>query len=323
MSEPLLRRKAIRGAAKAALLILVAWLAWKYVDFRALGRSLVAVSPGSLFLMIAVVTADRFAMAYKWRFIGDALGLGFRYLDCLKAYYASTLVNFLVPTSLGGDLYRGVRLAGEGHPAAPVFATIVMEKVVNSVASLLWAWAGWIYLGSALSPAVRNGVGVALVLATAIGGTAMLCSALPALHHWIVRRLRWFGLEATVDALDRAFEAYRQFAGAKGRVVAATALGTVENLWDYGLYVLAGIALGIDVPWDVFLAVVVVNHIVRKLALYLNSWSVVEAVTVAAFGLAGVAPHEAVAIAVLRHAVSVVSTLPGALILVKGRKRKG
>jgi glycosyltransferase 2 family protein len=316
-------RRALRIFWKAALLLLTAFLAWKYVDFRQLGRTLGSVSPAALLLLVAIVTIDRWMMAYKWHFIGESLGIRLNFLECVKAYYTATMVGFVMPTSLGGDLTRALRLTRDGQPKAPVFATIVMEKVVNTAASIAWAWIGFFYLGNDLVPVARRLVLLNLGAVSVAGAAALAFSVSPGLHGWIAPRLQKHHMVRLVGVLDRTFTAYRGFAHRKGRLALAVLLGFLENTWDYALYVVAGVALHVHTDWGPFLAVVVLNHLVRKLALYLNSWSVVEAATVAAFGFIGVAPHQALAISLLRHAVNVISTLPGVLIFVRDRRNPG
>jgi hypothetical protein len=178
-------------------------------------------------------------------------------------------------------------------------------------------------LGNDLVPVARRLILLNLGAVSLAGGAALAFSVSPGLHGWIAPRLQKHHMVRLVGVLDRTFTAYRGFAHRKGRLAVAVLLGFLENTWDYALYVLAGVALHVQTDWGPFLAVVVLNHLVRKLALYLNSWSVVEAATVTAFGFIGVAPHQALAISLLRHAVNVISTLPGVLIFVRDRRNPG
>ena len=299
-------------------------LAWRYVDFHAFAHSIASIRPWQILVVIAVVTVDRFVTGYKWHYIGESLGVRLPYWECVKTYYASTVLGYVMPTSVAADAYRGLRMAAPDQPKGPVFATIILEKVIITVASLLWAWVGFAVLARDLSPMARRWVFVNFALLTAVAAVATAVSVQPTAHARAVAFLRRLGLNALVDRLDRAFEAYAGFAHRRGRLLIAIGLGVFENLWDYAAYFLAGLFLSVPASPAMFFAVIVMNHVVRKLAMYAHSWSVAEAITVAAYGLVGIPPHEALAISLLRTAISAVAVLPGALILFRsGTKRSG
>jgi glycosyltransferase 2 family protein len=316
------RASPLRRLWQAAAILVVVYLAWRFVDFRQVGRSLSQVSLGSVLILMVIVTMDRFLMAFKWKFIAHSLDVRLRMSDCLKAYYTATIVNFIIPSSLGGDLNRALRVSRGGQPMGPVFATIVMEKVVKTITSVACAWIAFAYLPGDLPPVTLRLIGICLGALTIGVGVAVSLSVSPRLHGMIGRPLRKYRLTRIVNALDKTFDAYRGFARKKLRFVQALLIGIVETAMDYSLYAIAAVALNVPVSWAPFLAVVVLNNLLRKLALYLNSWSVLEAAHVAMFGLVGISPAQAVAISLLRHAAIVVSTMPGVAIFLQDQRRK-
>ena len=64
----------------------------------------------------------------------------------MRAYYGASFLSYCLPTSLGGELYRGLRLSQLTGRKADVWASMLVEKLVGVSATVLLAWAGLGYL---------------------------------------------------------------------------------------------------------------------------------------------------------------------------------
>jgi uncharacterized protein (TIRG00374 family) len=82
-------------------------------------------------LVLALLTCDRVLMALKWRLL---LGIGGAHLPALsviRIYYQGWLVGSVLPSHLGGDILRAHLVAHRTGVIHPVFASVVMEKVIG------------------------------------------------------------------------------------------------------------------------------------------------------------------------------------------------
>src|SRR5262249_23073003 len=84
------------------------------------------------------ITAVQFVlMALRWWFLARRLGLPLSYPRALREYYASTLLNNVVP--FGGDAFRAVRHAdvarsSRERPFGPVVSAILLERTSGQLA---------------------------------------------------------------------------------------------------------------------------------------------------------------------------------------------
>jgi hypothetical protein len=296
------------------------WLAWKRVDFDHLGAALTAITPLAALALLAFATADRFVMAVKWRHLATAIGLRLRAGEFVSAYYASSFLSYFLPTTLGGEIYRGYRIARRTGDPARVTASMVAEKMVGVLATIVLAWAGLAFLVlMGVAPESASVFGVLFLLSVAVFLGFSFSMSERAHAPFLKLSQRWPKVAGPLTKLSVAYASYSK----KRSVLAGNfALALFENALQ--LAVLTGAAIALDIPIRplAFLAIAAVSQFLMRLSMVFDGWGISEAVRIVTYGLIGVTATDAFAVAIVGHSTVAIASLPGALVFFRDPARK-
>jgi acetyltransferase-like isoleucine patch superfamily enzyme/uncharacterized membrane protein YbhN (UPF0104 family) len=288
-------------------------LAVHQVDFRELRGNVAAVSASWFAGLWIVAVFARFLMAVKWRHLCTALDIRAPLREWVAAYFAASFLGYFLPTSLGGDVYRGWRLTRATSNGPAVVASLVMEKLIGVVAVIAFAWAGLVHLVTSGTAPQSRAVFLALGGVTAAALLASLVSLAPPIH----RLLGSFGPVAKLSA------SYARFASRGGILLANLGLSVVEAAARVAVTVGAARAMGMEAPLATLCAIVAVGEFVRRCTMVLDGWGLSESIRIVTYGLVGISGGDALSIGVVSHAAMALSGLPGAFAFFRDPARAG
>jgi len=294
-----------RGPALKVLVsgVLVAVLARRYAgdpDFRG---TLAALDWRAFLEAEAILAAGLVLSAARWKILLRAAGVPLPFRSAVRLYFVSFFFNFLLPTSVGGDVVRAVGARRSG--ALPVIAgTILVERFLGFGCLLA------IGLGASLVvPSLAMARGVLLVAAGVflVGGLVLALAPLPAARSG-------GGMAKVLRGLRSTAMEFRSF----GFHPAALAGATVLSLaWQGALVaanaLLAG-GLGDVAPLRILLAVIPVVQAVAMIPVSFGGLGLREMGYEVFFGAAGLDPAHGVALAACFLGVSVALALKGGLV---------
>jgi len=214
-----------RGRLGLALRVLVAalalWLLSRAVPVAEVARLVGALSPALLMGLFALSGVPIVVAAQRWRRLlaaqGTRLGLGWALRESLVGLGVGTLL----PTSVGSDVVRAVRLA-RAMPASHATASVVVDRLAGLAAL---AMASCATLSLAPVPGIAKAVGVGLAVVGVVAWLALprFVAALAS----VVRRPAWAhsAADKLAHGVRGALSAPRQRVEALGWSLAAHASG--------------------------------------------------------------------------------------------------
>lgn len=290
-------------------------------------RGLLAVSPAAILGALLLTAAATCAAAWRWRTVSSELGLPMTWPAAVAAYYRSQFINTVLPGGVLGDVHRAYRqgsrradlpmaaravaterVAGQVVQAAVTVGVLAAFGLVSSMAEGMpgewapaqwapaqwapaeWAPAGWVTAGAA-------GLLAALVVAGLIvvrvnGRARRLVQRELSLLRTVFRRPR--------SALSIA---------AASLVVVAAHVGT---------FVVACLAVGIQVSALELIGLALLALAAASLPLNVGGWGPREAASAAAFGAIGLGAGAGLAASTAFGVLTFVAVLPGAVVLIAG-----
>ena len=318
MPEPSTRRPTpiVRRILHVVVLGAVLALALAFVDFSNVWRMLLSVRPPYLILMLLLATASRLLMSWKWFLLLEATGVEVPFSSTVKAYYQSSVISYIPFLVLGADLFRIHEVSKEKGEAPAVIASVVMERAQGLISAFLLGTVGLFITVSVHSSEQATLLGVVSVGGLIASVLLLAISLRDGVHRHGLRLLeKWMP-----DRLRRGFERFSQaFRSMKGQhlVLAKTiALAILEHLVQFLVLFVAGRAIGVVQPAVLFLAAISLAMVARRLAIYLEGWSLAHAVSVFLFSVLGIGVDQALALSLLGDAVSAAASLPGVVLLV-------
>ena len=223
-------------------------------DLRVFTRQILAARSEFVLLAFVGYLASQALSAYKWRLLAVPLGFD-QPLRAFTLYYlAGMYLNLFAPSTVVGDLGRGVLLAGNGGGIGPALQSVLADRV-SGLVMLLWVSAtGFMLFGPTVLPAALC-YGTIAAAFLSVAGWWVLPRVIGRLFSpW--HRLRWL--------VEQFLLPYQTETGVLGR---ACGLAFVCHLCQLGLQVLLAHALGLAVPVWYLLLFIPLVHILSALPL--------------------------------------------------------
>jgi uncharacterized protein (TIRG00374 family) len=320
-TNPAIRRV---GRTVVALCILI-WLATSVGIDRILDQ-LAHVSVPLLLAATALLALDGVAKARNWQqlliaSIGD-VELPFRRV--LRWHFAGGFIGAIVPSSAGTDACRvllGIR--GLGGHAAPCAASIL---IVNCL--------GW-FTGSALGligavllvyqdamPRLLQTVTLLFLVTMVV--LPVVYGALASKRAWAVGLIERASRRSMKvrEGITRFLDALLVFEHAHVRVPAFLSLSALGLLAQMGMFALTAKAVGLDLPFAVWMVLVPLTRIVALVPVSIADFGLIQAAHVWVLALFGVPASQAFALSALfaLEGLIIHSTLGSAAFVFRGRQ---
>lgn len=300
---------AARALVAAALLALVVR---RFGGSDALATGLASIPVAALAAAFAVDTADRVLMAWKWNLLLRARGPGLPLLRATRIYCAAGVWGMFLPATVGADGIRAANAVRSGLRTEPVLASILVERGVGFLASLVLGLLGLLavsWLGE-LPGELRAAwwLGALLLLAGAAGLAGSFSERLYRLaHDRLLRRFRENALARRLRALHESYRGYQ----AHGALLAVFfGLSMLEQLVPAAAVGVLAVGLGVAVSPLYLAGAVALAFLVARVPVSLGGIGVMEGALVVLLTLGGVPDGEALAVTVLARVVEVASWLP-------------
>lgn len=304
--------KLLRVAVSVGLILALLWWIEETEGIASIGAVLARADWRLVALAFAASTADRAVMVFKWRLLLRNRGLDIGFWHGMRIYCTSMLWGTFLPSTVGADALRVGLAMRAGLPGEATIASIIVERVIGFLCSLIAALAGLLVISLATDLggewASLWWIGGAM-LAGGIG--AAVLSLNRAMFEWILsflpERIRDSGPLLRLRSFHDSYVGYysdRSLLGGFGLLTFAEIAVTVLMNW------VCALALGVDVSLLFFAGAFQLALLVARLPISIDGFGVFEGVLAALLLLVGVHEAEAISIALLTRIVQTVSWLP-------------
>ncbi|MEP7066442.1 MAG: lysylphosphatidylglycerol synthase transmembrane domain-containing protein [Gemmatimonadota bacterium] len=308
-------RTAIRLAVRALLILAALYALWHWVDWTRVWGALSSISPLALVLAVALASADRVLMGFKWRQLVRAAGGSLRLRDATNIYYQTCFTDLVFPNVVASEglrVYLGRRL---GIPLALLLGSMAIERMVAAAVAVALAAMGLLYLAAAVEPQMRQTF-LEIIAATAVfAALGVLAVWWTPLHRTAGRVLRERISPKVFQLLKKTSAALVSYRAQPAMLAFNLVLAIAENLLQIVNFYVIGRGLGIRVPVLPFFAAIAVTALVRRLAMHVEGRGLGEGAAVVMFALLGVQKDAAVALTFAHYALWLLASLPGAFLL--------
>jgi uncharacterized protein (TIRG00374 family) len=287
-------------------------------NLGALADTVRRVEPGYLVAAFTAIVAGVVVSAVRWQAFLRVLGVDKPLSSLTRLYFVGMFFNAFLPTGVGGDAYKALRLRRDAGSLARSLSSTILDRLAGV--------AGLALLGT-VAAAVRAGAGergrtvaaaaiccAAIVVAVAAivwmpGIVARLIRAVP------VRRVRTAGAEV-LDAITRASRDRR--AGTIGLV---TGVAFQALVLGFHMLLVAGLHLHVD-PARLMCVIVVVT-VASFIPLTFNGLGFREAAYVWTLGAYGISAPRALALSLLVVGLLLAGSAVGGILYIGGHRADG
>jgi len=231
--------------------------------------------------------------AIRWRLLLSAVVEPVGIWLLMRAYLIGMFCNLFLPSTIGGDVYRGLDASAlTGLPRGQSLAIVVVERLIGALALFSYALVALVLGFGRLVQ--KPGV----VASVSVLALAFLCVFL-ALTPWsrgLLRRLLNIGpFKKLIPSLDRAFGAIKDLGKRKRILAGSFAISLIFQFNVVVHYVLVGLALRLPLPVVAYFLVVPVVLLVLQVPVSLNGIGLREVAFIGFLGVWGVTEDQAVA----------------------------
>lgn len=297
-----------------ALTLLLLLVTAVFLDISAVWQELGRFSLPLLLLAMVVSVLQVLVSAWRWRYTAARLAVGLPFVVAVREYYLATFLNQVLPGGVLGDINRAWRHSLDSGARLAAVHAVMIERlsgqlVMVSVALGLGVWLGLSQemAAGAVADLGRTALAVVVVAIAALG---------------LLGRL-WIGGRGYVHALRR--DIHRALLSWPAILVQVSSSTLVVATY---LAVFALLALGAGY-WQGLMEVLTLMALCSLLLLAMAipvsvaGWGVREGVAALLWPLAGLPPEQGVALSVGYGLAVLISSLPGAVFIVSGRKTAG
>ena len=314
-------RRALRVATSLALLAIVAWVVEPGEVLARLSRLDVRWVAAALAVSLAQVVVS----AWRWRYTATRLGVALPFGTAVGEYYLATFLNQVLPGGVVGDVSRAWRhhRAEDGSsplseepsaqartpaPSTSAVHVVILERVSGQVVMLAAAAVAAAVLATApgTDAPADAGARVAMIaaLAAVAGGLGgALIGGMVALN----RRRGGGRLDGFLG------DARTALLGSALPVQAAVSLLIVASY--VAVFVLAARAVGVDASTGLLALTTPPILVAMLIPVSVAGWGLREGAAAALWGIVGLSSADGVAVSVAYGLLVLVSSLPGAVVL--------
>jgi uncharacterized membrane protein YbhN (UPF0104 family) len=262
------------------------------------------LGPGTLLAAVAITAGTTVCSAWRWRVVAGAIGVDLPLRSATAAYYRSQFLNCVLPGGVLGDVHRGVVSGAEAGDVGRGVRAVVWERTAGQVVQVVVALAVLLTLPSPVHDAAP--VVVAVGVAVVIGGFVAVRALVRHGPARMTRRLWAVGAEARSALLHpRTWPP-------------VTVASLLVVLGHTGTLLLAVAATGAAPAPARLVPLALLVLLAASVPLNVGGWGPREGVAAWAFAAAGLGADRGVAVATAFGVMTVLSALPGSVVLLLG-----
>jgi uncharacterized membrane protein YbhN (UPF0104 family) len=303
-----------RFLIKAAVSAVLIALLLRSVNVGPLIRQMLAVDRGALLAAGLCYWAVGIPSALRWSIVTGSMGYPRGFWTTFPIVLVGYFFNLTLLSAVGGDAIRMWQINRTGLPPAAAIISVAIDRLMQYLAHLLIVIAALPFSFSLVSnPALRAGV-VLLAAASVLGFLiAMLLDR-------ISPRIRWLHLSQLLGEFSIAL---RRILLVPSRAMSTILLGLCNQCGVVLVVIILAKGLALPVTWLQCVVIVPLALLATTIPISIGGWGVRESAFVIGFGLLGVPAADALALSVLFGIVNLVVRLPGGLVWLALRDRKG
>jgi len=301
--------------------ILLTYLLLKSFSWVSLFEAMQYIQRGNLLVALLVGVIGVVLSCYQWRSVLQAENIRCDLADLIDLYVVGIAFSHFLPTGMGGDAIKAVRVGQESGNSAGSASAVVMCRVTGFFAMLLIAipvlliwhdtFDGHLILWfSALALLVGTMIGVALLCAILLPRLGVRMGRSPGAGAWFQRVVQHRIFASALKIGNALYASLKK----KRSVLVATLYGAlfwvtaVLNCYSYAD------AIGIHAPLHFYFLVVPFISLIAFLPISINGYGLRESAFVYAFSTVSVSPAQALLLALLLDAQGILFGLCGGCI---------
>jgi glycosyltransferase 2 family protein len=275
---------------------------------------------GLLAVVLLLMLLDRVVMAFRSALLLNIVGARLPFRMVCRFYFQGAVSAVVMPSAVGGELLRAYWISKASGVKHPVYAALLMEKMLGFLSATNWAIVGILVFSVIKFGNFPQWLAIAVAALTVVNG-AFAWSMTNSMHRRILSGLGQLSHRWVFGLLEKSYASYTVFSHARTRLALNFLLTLIEHFAQLVLLLLIANSLKIDVDPILFLAASAVHVLIFRIPITPDGWGVMEVSAIGIYGVIGVGPEAAFAMMFLAHVMWTLAATPGILFLLQDSQR--
>ena len=253
--------------------------------------------------------------AYRWYMMLKPLEIKTRYSRLLSYYFLGMFFNFLMPTAIGGDVFRIYYLNKETRRLSASTASVFIDRDIGMAGLVLIAAVVATFRPPPLGAVPLGPLFWLILAAFMIANLALFYRRTYNLLH---RLLAFFKMKRADERVEHLFLSFNSFRGQWGVITSALLLSIVVQIGCAFVNMLAAYSIDMKTNngWIDYLIFIPTIGLITMAPVSVNGMGLREWAYIVLFSQVGASEHEAAALAFLWLGITVLTSLPGGIIYI-------
>lgn len=299
----------IKGCISAGLLI---YLFWR-IDSKEFIRTFFNIPPFLFVFSGLLYMGCQYLSSYRWQVLLRAHDVSVPVNRLFSFYLVGMFFNNFLPTSVGGDVVKGLDLYRHSGRGKESITTVFLERYTGLVAIIvigLMALAiGYAYFPDPVVAILLSGIAVSFV-----GGTLLVANR--SVKSLFLTMLQRFHVPKAEKAISALYETFGRYKSQKRILLNAIVLSFIVQFLNILIYILLADGLGINVSWGYFFLFFPIITVISMLPLSFNGLGMREGMLVYLLAKIEVSPAQALSLSLSWFFIVTCISLLGGLIFI-------
>ena len=282
----------LKIAIKCLVTALLLWVAFRTVDIAAVVSLLSSLNPWwalvALLLTGLIILFDATLLSSVIRLFSRRMPFGTAMLYSVVGWFFSNVA----PSTVGGDIFRGVQLSRVGMPVGTAVRIILAVRVLSFI-TLVGVIAAGLPIALGLLKEPRDELLMITLLASGLGVIAALF-VLAHIRLRVPRLERW----AFFQKLLTVAGDFRLLLTPRHGIASAWAAALAQHLLRVGVLAALATGLGLDIPVATLFAFATAALLMAMVPISFGGWGIREIAFVYLLGAAGVSAEAALSLSI-------------------------
>lgn len=282
----------LKIAIKCLVTALLLWVAFRTVDIAAVVSLLSSLNPWwalvALLLTGLIILFDATLLSSVIRLFSRRMPFGTAMLYSVVGWFFSNVA----PSTVGGDIFRGVQLSRVGMPVGTAVRIILAVRVLSFI-TLVGVIAAGLPIALGLLKEPRDELLMITLLASGLGVIAALF-VLAHIRLRVPRLERW----AFFQKLLTVAGDFRLLLTPSHGIASAWAAALAQHLLRVGVLAALATGLGLDIPVATLFAFATAALLMAMVPISFGGWGIREIAFVYLLGAAGVSAEAALSLSI-------------------------
>lgn len=295
---------------------LITWVAIQ-ADWQSIAAMLAGADARMLAAAVVFQVVSFVLMNVRWWCLLGHLASETRLLHTSGSFYLGLFGNNFLPTGMGGDLLKILRMRSPSLSGKSLLAASVMDRVVGLAGVLMIGTAALYFFTPPMLQGTPRSLLLVILVAIPIGFLTFYSTPAANLLQYLETRFHAHRLIIEILHTLRQLQAFRH---AGWRLVQALVLTLMLQSMVALCYAMLGLALGSQVEISAYFVMIPILFIATGLPVSIGGLGIREGTFVTLMVASGMAQQTAIGVSILYLALLLALTVPGGLVLLNKRQ---